>query len=80
MKRSQLPDHITIGGLRMAYKVTQTREDCIGCGVCAAVCPDNWEMVDDGLASALNESVDEIGCNQEAADSCPTTCIHIEEA
>jgi ferredoxin len=64
----------------MAFNVTQTREDCIGCGVCAAVCPDNWEMSDDGLADPLNSSVDEIGCNQEAADSCPTTCIKIEEA
>ena len=64
----------------MAFKVIQQREECIGCGVCAAVCPDNWEMADDGLASPLNDSIDEIGCNQEAADSCPTSCIQLEDA
>jgi len=64
----------------MAYKVSQDREECIGCGVCAAVCPDNWEMDDDGLASPLNKTIDEMGCNEEAADSCPTSCITIEEA
>ena len=63
----------------MAYKITQNREDCIGCGVCAAVCPDNWEMVDDGLANPLNEMIEEIGCNEEAKDSCPTSCIDILE-
>ena len=63
----------------MAYKIIQTRDECIGCGVCAAVCPDSWEMKDDGLASPLNEIIDEVGCNQEAADSCPTNCIVIEE-
>ena len=29
-------------------KVIHEREKCIGCGACAAVCPDFWEMSDDG--------------------------------
>ena len=32
------------------YKLQHNRPDCIGCGSCAAVCPDFWEMNDDGKA------------------------------
>lgn len=32
----------------MAVKIIHDRKICIGCGACAAVCPDFWEMADDG--------------------------------
>jgi len=50
---------------------------CIGCGACAAVCPDNWVLGDDGKAKPKKAEVKEIGCNQEAADSCPVGHIKI---
>ena len=28
----------------MRYKFFHDREGCIGCGACAAIDPDNWEM------------------------------------
>ena len=71
-------------------KIIHDREKCIGCGACAAVCDKLWVMADDGK-SRLNNSVlnpktgnyelelDEIGCNQEAADSCPVKIIKIEK-
>jgi ferredoxin len=61
------------------YKITQDREKCIGCGACVSVCPDNWEMKDDGKSSPKKTTISEIGCNQEAADSCPVSIIHIKK-
>lgn len=72
----------------MAVKITHDRPVCIGCGACAAVCPDFWEMGDDGKSNLKgakaegNSHVLEIPdkkCNLNAAQSCPVTCIHIEE-
>ena len=31
----------------MAVKIVHEIDKCIGCGACAAVCPDNWEMAGD---------------------------------
>ena len=65
-------------------------DDCIACGVCTRECPDFWELKDGASATHLKGSkkddsnvekleIDEskLGCNQEAADSCPTKCIKI---
>lgn len=70
-------------------KIIQEREKCIGCGSCAAVCSKYWEMVEDGKSKLLNSKpnsksiyeleVQEVGCNQEAADVCPVQCILIEK-
>lgn len=60
------------------YKIIHERDKCIGCGACAGTC-DNWEIKDDGKSSPKKTELDEIGCNQDAADSCPTSCIKIEE-
>ena len=70
------------------FKIIHDRPICIGCGACAAVCPDFWEMVEDGKsdlkkAKKMGErqvrEIDKIECNMEAAESCPVNCIHIEE-
>lgn len=63
----------------MKYKIIQEREKCIGCGTCVALCPDNWEMKSDNKASLKKTEVEDIGCNQRAADSCPVQCIKIEK-
>ena len=61
------------------YKITQDRDACIGCGACVSVCPDNWEMKDDGKASPIKTEVEDVGCNQDAADICPVQCIKVEK-
>jgi len=68
-------------------KIIQEREKCIGCGSCAVLCPKYFEMAEDGKAKLIgsrkNEKgdyeleVEEIECNQEAADACPVQIIHI---
>mgnify|MGYP000911685453 FL=1 len=51
---------------------------CIGCGVCTEICPDVFEMGDDGLAHAkAGADCGSAGCCQEAADSCPTEAISL---
>ena len=59
------------------YQIQQDRKACIGCGVCTTICPENWVMADDGKSMPLETEVDEIGCNQDAANSCPVGCIKI---
>ncbi len=59
-------------------KVSIDKDACIACGTCVAICPDNWEMGSDGKAQPKKAEVEEAGCNQQAADSCPVSCIKVE--
>ncbi len=61
-------------------KIIFEREKCIGCNSCQAVCPKYWKVSEDGKADFLGSGeLDEVDCNQEAADSCPVQCIKIEK-
>lgn len=59
-------------------KIIWHEENCIGCGSCASVC-DNWDARDDGKFTPIKTIVDEVGCNQDAKDICPSGAIDIEE-
>ena len=61
----------------MTYKINVT-EECTGCAACVAIC-DNFKMGDDNKAEPVSSEVDEIGCNNEAKDSCPVEAIKVEE-
>lgn len=61
------------------YKIEQEIEKCIGCGTCVAICPANWEMGSDNKAHPKKTELEDIGCNKEAAESCPVQCIKIVE-
>lgn len=72
------------------FRVEHIRDECIGCGACASVCPDYWEMKDDGKSSIKGGVDTEFGetlgpqeegfdCNKEGAESCPVNCIHVYE-
>ena len=62
-------------------KVKVNKDACIGCGACASICPDVFELNDDGLSEAKVEEVKEEFQDEvrDAADSCPTGAIEIEE-
>lgn len=72
-------------------KVKVNKDACIGCGACAAICDEIFEINDEGLSevkveensenkeefvSVKEELQDEV---RDAADSCPTGAIEIEE-
>ena len=70
------------------FKIEYNRPECIGCGACAAVSPDYWEMMDDGKTSIKrgkkvgeNEEKEieekDLAANKEAAESCPVDVISI---
>jgi ferredoxin len=57
------------------YKIEVDKSTCIGCGACTVAC--NNFVMDGDKAKPVKPEVDELGTNQEAADSCPVTAIKI---
>ena len=62
----------------MIAKVDKNK--CIGCGLCASVCPKVFEMDADGLAIAIPEPVPAQSTEeaQDACDSCPVEAITLK--
>lgn len=61
-------------------KVKVNQDACIGCGACAAICEDVFELNDEGLSVAKTEEVSEDKEQEvrDAIDSCPTAAIEEE--
>lgn len=71
-------------------KVKVNKDSCIGCGACAAICDEVFEINDEGLSEVKKteenkdleftpvkeELQDEV---RDAVDSCPTGAIEINE-
>ncbi len=59
-------------------KPTVDSSKCIGCGTCASLCPEVFQL-NEGKSKVINpERCDKCNC-QEAADSCPAEAITLEE-
>ncbi|OFW32820.1 MAG: hypothetical protein A2074_05350 [Candidatus Aquicultor primus] len=56
-------------------------DECIGDGICAELCPEVFELRDDGLAYVINENPDESLYDKinEAIEECPALAISMEE-
>ena len=58
-------------------KVKVNENACIGCGACAAICPEVFEITDDGFAKAVVDVVADDKKEEvvEAKEGCPTSAI-----
>jgi len=59
-------------------KNLKVNENCIGCGMCVAIDPEHFEIVD-GLSQATNNDNLDSTDLKNAMDSCPTAAIEISE-
>lgn len=50
---------------------------CIGCGACASLCSDVFEMKD-GKSVVKKAKVDDSSCVKEAESSCPVGAISVK--
>lgn len=55
-------------------------DTCIGCGVCPSVCPEVFEMRDDGLSHVIVDTVPAAAedAAKDAEESCPVDAITVE--
>lgn len=61
----------------MAKYNVKIEDGCISCGNCEAICPEIFEVKE--KAEVKKSELDDAGCAQEAADSCPVNVIKIKE-
>ena len=59
-------------------KKLNVNENCIGCGMCAAIDPEHFEIVD-GLSQDTNSDNLDSKDLENAINSCPTAAIEIKE-
>lgn len=60
----------------MAKEPIVDKDACIGCGTCVAVCPNVFQLGDDGKSHVANPKGATEPEIQQGIDSCPVQCIH----
>ncbi|MFA5109683.1 MAG: ferredoxin [Patescibacteria group bacterium] len=51
------------------------KNKCVGCGLCAGLCPETFQMDLDGKSEVVKGEV--TACAQEAAGQCPVEAISL---
>lgn len=56
------------------------QDTCIGCGVCEAVCPKGFRMLDEGVAEGIDVELEGADLEEarDAQSQCPVDAITIE--
>jgi len=64
----------------MAKTIQVDQAKCIGCGLCASICSDVFELDENGKARVKDAAAcDKAGCCQQALDNCPAKAISWSE-
>ena len=53
------------------------KDKCIGCGLCAGICPGAFVIDQDGKSEASSQEIS--ACVRQAQSACPVEAIIIEE-
>ncbi len=51
------------------------KNKCIGCGLCASMCPKTFKMNADNISEPISQS--DKKCAKKAADVCPVKAISV---
>ncbi len=51
------------------------KKKCIGCGLCTELCPEVFEMGDDGKSQVRENAKKDAKCIKESIKSCPVEAI-----
>lgn len=51
------------------------KKTCIGCGLCAGMCPDTFEMDADNKSELINPEITD--CAKNAVKNCPVQAISL---
>ena len=57
--------------------IVKVNEGCLGCGACTGICPDVFELDDEGLAKVIVDETEDPAV-QDAIDGCPVGVIEAE--
>lgn len=62
-------------------KATVDKDLCIGCSLCAEICPEVFEMADDMIAKVIVAEIPAaaIETARDATSSCPVDAIEISD-